>query len=305
MSNGSDNNPLAGILWMLGSGLSFVGVNAIVRYLGTAIPASESALLRFLFGVVLLSPALVRLVRTGIPRAALAPIAVRGVLHTAAVILWFYAMGRIPLAEVTAIGYLNPIVVTIGGMILFREKLTRVRLVAIAIALIGALIVIRPGFRTVLPGHVAQLGAALFFGLSYLIAKRLSTMMPASALVAVMSLTVTIGLVPFALAVWKPPTPTEVAWLALVAAFASMGHYCMARAFAAAPLTVTQPVTFLQLVWATLLGAIVFHEGVDPFVLLGGGLIIAAIMTLTFREARARRALRRRDDAPLGASSQI
>ena len=97
------------------------------------------------------------------------------------------------------------------------------------------------------------------------------------------------GLAPFALAVWVPPTWQHLAGLGVVAAFATLGHYTMARAFAAAPLTVTQPVTFLQLVWASLLGWIAFGEAVDPFVLLGGGMIIAAISYMTWREARARR----------------
>ena len=60
----------------------------------------------------------------------------------------------------------------------------------------------------------------------------------------------------------------------------------MSRAFASAPLAVTQPVVFLQLVWAMLLGSAVFGEAVDPYVLLGGAVIIGAISWLTWREAR-------------------
>jgi drug/metabolite transporter (DMT)-like permease len=63
----------------------------------------------------------------------------------------------------------------------------------------------------------------------------------------------------------------------------------MTRAFRAAPLSVTQPVTFLQLVWATLLGALVFGEAVDPFVVLGGAVIIGAISYITWREAVVQR----------------
>ena len=114
---------------------------------------------------------------------------------------------------------------------------------------------------------------------------------PAGAIVAMLSLMVTVALLPFALWVWVPPTPAQLGWLALVAGFATLGHYTMTRAFAAAPLTVTQPVIFLQLIWATLLGALVFGEPVDPFVLLGGGIIIAAVSVMTWREAVARRRL--------------
>lgn len=289
MAMTDQNRPLVGILWMLATGLSFVVVTGVVRHLGTDLPAAQSAFIRFLYGLVFLMPSLLPTLRRGLPAGAWPLVLGRGGLHVVAVTLWFFAMARIPVAEVTAIGYLNPIVVTVGAALLFGERLAARRILAIAVALLGALIILRPGMREVAPGHFAQLGAALSFGLSYLIAKRLSAEIPAGALVALLSLTVTVGLAPLALAAWVPPTPLQLAWLGVVAAFATFGHYAMARAFAAAPLTVTQPVTFLQLVWATLLGWIAFGEVVDPFVLLGGAMIIAAITYMTWREAKARR----------------
>ena len=63
----------------------------------------------------------------------------------------------------------------------------------------------------------------------------------------------------------------------------------MTRAFAVAPMTVTQPVTFLQLIWASLLGALVFAEPVDLWVLVGGAVMIGAISYITWREAHLRR----------------
>jgi drug/metabolite transporter (DMT)-like permease len=63
----------------------------------------------------------------------------------------------------------------------------------------------------------------------------------------------------------------------------------MTRAIKAAPLTVTQPISFLQLVWATALGILVFNEAMDPFVLVGGGVIVAAITFISHREAVAAR----------------
>jgi drug/metabolite transporter (DMT)-like permease len=289
MTAAAESRPLSGILWMLLCGLSFVGVTAIVRYLGTSLPAAESAFIRFLYGFVFLFPALWQAVRAGLPQGSVRLFAARGVLHTIAVILWFYAMARIPVAEVTAIGYLNPVVVTVGAAIFLGERLAARRVAAVAVALVGALIVLRPGMRAIEPGHLAQLGAALSFGLSYLIAKRLSAMMPAHAIVAILSLTVTVGLAPFAWAVWVPPTMAQLGWLGLVAAFATLGHYAMARAFEAAPLAVTQPVVFLQLVWATLLGALVFAEPIDPYVILGGAVIVGAVSYIAWRESRLRR----------------
>lgn len=289
MESQAQNRPVAGILWMLATGLSFVVVTGTVRYIGTDLPSVEAAFLRFVIGLVFLMPALIVALRAGLPEGTPKLILGRGVLHVIAVTLWFYAMARLPVAEVTAIGYLNPIVVTVGAAVFLGEKLAFRRIAAIVVALIGALVILRPGVREISDGQIAQLGAATCFGLSYLIAKRLSSVMSAGALVALLSLTVTIGLAPFAIAAWVPPTLAQLGQLAVVAAFATLGHYSMARAFAAAPLTVTQPVTFLQLVWATLLGVIAFGEPVDPYILIGGAMIIAAISYMTWREAQIRR----------------
>ena len=281
--------PVEGAVWMLATGLCFVGVTGVVRYLGTDLPAAQSAFVRFGWGVLFLLPSLWGLARQGLPEGTLRLFGWRGVVHTAAVILWFHAMARIPVAEVTAIGYLNPVLVTLGAALFFGEALAMRRIVAVGVALIGALIVIRPGLREVTDGHLAQLGAACFFAASYLFAKRLSQLAPAGTVVAMMSATVTVGLLPLALWVWVPMSLSQLLWLGLVAGFATGGHYCMTRAFRAAPLAVTQPVTFLQLVWATALGALVFGEGVDVFVLLGGAVIIGAISYITWREAMIKR----------------
>ncbi|WDA12414.1 DMT family transporter [Paracoccus marcusii] len=279
---------LIGIGWMLATGLCFVAVNTIVRGLDGALPAAQAAFIRFLFGLVFLAPVITSALRGGFSRGIWGLFALRGALHVVAVVAWFYAMSRITVAEVTAIGFLNPIIVTICAALFLGEKLASRRIAAVAVALIGALVVLRPGLRELDPGHLSQVLAAVAFGLSYLIAKQLSGRVPAAVVVAMMSLTVSVGLAPLAIAQWVPPTMGQLGWLALVAVFATLGHYTMTRAFAAAPLTVTQPVTFLQLIWASLVGVLVFHEPLDPWVILGGGLMIGAISYITWREARIR-----------------
>lgn len=301
MTHHAQSNPLHGILWMLASGLSFVVVTGVIRSLGTGIPAAQSAFIRFAWGVVILLPTLVPILRSGIPAPVLRLHLGRGVLHVVAVLCWFYAMARIPVAEVTAIGYLNPVLLTLGTAVFLGEKLAFRRLAAIGVALIGALIVLRPGLREVTDGHLAQVGAACFFAGSYLFAKRLAALVGAGQAVAVLSLVVTLGLAPLAFAVWVPITWQELAWLGVVAVAATSGHYCMSRAFAVAPVSVTQPVVFLQLVWATLLGAIAFGEPVDPFVLLGGGVIVAAVSYITWREAVLRRSGAKLSDPRAGS----
>lgn len=277
--------PREGIFWMVLSGLSFVTVNGTVRYLGTELPVAQSAFLRFAFGVVILLPVLGSLLRQGVPRQSLRLFGWRGLVHSVAVLLWFYAMARIPVAQVTAIGYLNPVLMILAGALVFGEALPLRKVIAVAVALLGAVVVLRPGVQVLTAGHYAQIGASVCFCGSYLLAKKLSAMASASQVVAMMSLTVTLALAPLAWWVWVPVSGAQLGWLALVACGATAGHYCMTRAFKAAPIAVTQPVTFLQLVWASLLGALVFHEAVDGFVLLGGAMIIAAISWVSWRDA--------------------
>lgn len=285
MFKASRQSSIHGVLWMLASGLSFVGVTGIVRSLGTDLPAAQSAFVRFAWGSVILVPSLIGVMREGI-RAGIWRLHLgRGLLHVAAVVCWFFAMARIPLAEVTAIGYLNPVLLTLGTALFLGERLAARRLGAVGLALIGALVVLRPGLREITEGHIAQVAAACFFAGSYLFAKKLSGLVGAGQAVAVLSLIVTLALAPLAWLVWVPISLAQLAWLAVVAACATLGHYCMAKAFAVAPVAVTQPVVFLQLVWASLLGVIAFDEAVDPFVVLGGGIIVGAVSYITWREA--------------------
>lgn len=280
---------LVGIAWMLTAGLCFVGVNGTVRWLGLALPAAESAFIRFAFGLLFMIPLLLPALRRGFPAQVWQLFVWRGALHCLAVILWFYAMARITVAEVTAIGFLNPIVVTIGATLLMGERISWRRAAAIGVALAGAMIVLRPGLRVLESGHLAQLSASVCFGASYLVAKRLSERVAPSVVVAMMSLTVCLGLAPVAALDWVAPTAVQLAVLACTALCATAGHYAMTRAFTAAPLTVTQPVVFLQLIWASLLGALVFAEPVDLWVLVGGAVMIGAISYITWREAHLRR----------------
>ncbi len=271
---------------MLATGAAFVGVNGIVRHLGTDLPAAQSAFIRFGFGLMVLAPAIWSARGTRFDAGVLVLFGWRGGLHVAAVILWFYAMARVPVAEMAAIGFLNPVIVLVIAGLLLGEGLGRGRVISVVVALAGALVVLRPGLREVSVGHLAQLAATLCFAVSYIFAKRLSGVAPASVIVAVLSVTVTVGLAPMAWWVWQPVRGDQLGWLAVVAALATFGHYAMTRAFSAAPLAVTQPVTFLQIVWAALLGAVVFGEALDAFVLLGGGLIVAAVSLNTLAEAR-------------------
>ncbi|WP_147125618.1 DMT family transporter [Shimia ponticola] len=285
------NRPLHGVFWMVLTGLCFVGVAAVVKHLGGRVPAAQAAFLRYVLGLVFLIPMIKPMLDEGLDARGWKMFGLRGVVHSLGVTTWFFAMGILPVAEVTAMNYLAPVLVTIGAAIFLGEKLAARRIAAVVVAMVGVLVILRPGFREVGLAHLAMLFTATMFAAGYLIAKVMADRVSPTMVVGMLSITVTIGLAPMALAVWETPTMADLGWLFVVAALATAGHYTMTFAFREAPVTVTQPVTFLQLVWATLVGLLIFNEPLDGFVILGGGLILGAVVYIAWREAQRARAV--------------
>ncbi len=283
------NRPLSGVIWMIVTGLCFVAVTALVKSLGKEVPAAQGAFLRYILGLVFILPILGRMLAARPSRPGLGLFWLRGVAHALGMICWFYALARITIAEVTAMNYLAPVYVSLGAVVLLGETFAIRRLTAIVAALIGAVVILRPGFRELSTGHLAMIFTAILFAISYLIAKKMSGRFDASVIVGWLSVTVAVVLAPFAVAVWEPVTAEQVFRLFLIAACATVGHYCMTRAFRAAPVSVTQPAAFLQLVWAVLTGMVFFGEPADIWVMLGGAIIVGAVSFISWREAQLKR----------------
>jgi len=253
------HNNLAGSLWMVAAGLLFVAVAVMVRHLGSDLPAVEAAFIRYVFGLLILIPVVLRMQWHRVKGANLRLYALRGIAHGAAVMLWFFAMARIPISEVTAIGYTTPIFTVVGAVLIFGERIHMRRIIAI---LIGPC-----------------------FAISFLFAKKLTNTENSSDTLVMLSIFCTLALMPGALYLWRTPTVTELAWLFLVAVFATAGHYALTKSIANAPLTVTQPFSFLQLVWAILFGYLIFDEVPDVWVCIGAAMIVAVISYMSHREA--------------------
>ena len=282
---------LKGCLWMVAGGLLFVAVTVLVRHLGSDMPAVEAAFIRYLIGVLLLVPLMLRMRWRRIGGARVRLYVYRGIVHGAAVMLWFFAMARIPLAEVTAIGFSAPVFTALGAILIFREQVRARRLLAIAAGFVGTLIILRPGFQTIEAGSLAQLVAALCFAGSFLLAKQMTLSESSGDILVMLTIFCTLALLPGAIYCWREPTLVELGWLALVAVFATAGHYAITQAIAYAPLSVTQPLSFLQMVWAIGFGYWLFDEIPDAWVIAGSVIIVAAISYMAHREAQiARRA---------------
>ena len=265
----------------------FVGVTVAVRYLGTNLNPVQAAFIRYCFGIVLILPLLSRAGIMSLDRDRLGFHALRGLVHGGGVILWFLAMSRIPISEVTALGFTTPIFVTLGAAAFLSERLKPYRVAAVLIGFIGALLILRPGLRVIDIGALAQLGAAPLFACSYLMAKSATRREASSMIVVLLSVFCTLTLALPALLVWRTPTLEELLLLGLTALLATSGHYCMTRALEAAEVSAVQPFTFLQLVWATILGLILFDETPDVWIWIGGAVIVGSATWMAQQEVRS------------------
>ena len=278
------NQSVVGILWMVVTTILFVGVTATVRYLEGEVPAPQAAFLRYAIGTLLLTPSLISLAKFRPEKPLLQKFVLRGLVHSIGVTLWFYAMSVMPVAEVTAIGFLTYIFVSIGACIFLKEKLHKHRLTAILLSFVGAMIILRPGFKIIENGQIGMLMATVVFTASYLIAKLVSKERSSSEIVAMLSIFTTIFLIPTAIYSWEPLSLKAILILTFTALIATLGHITMTKAIKAAPMVVTQPILFLQLVWASIVGLFIFSEKFDPFVILGGSIIMICVCYVSYRE---------------------
>lgn len=270
---------------MVASGVCFVIVGVLVRWVGTNLSAPQAAFLRYLFGTLMLAPVLFGLARGNFQVNDPKLIVVRGVLHALAVILWFFAMARIPIAEVTAIGYLTPVLITVAAAIFLGEQLKIRRLAAVVLGFIGVLVILRPGFETLSVGQLAQLATTPLFAASFILTKKLTRTDSNTVIVTVLSLVCTLTLIVPAAFNWSPVSMREYVLLLFTAAFATLGHFTLTHAFRCAPLAALQPVSYLQLVWATLLGIVLFGDALDWYVIVGAAVLVLSTTYIAHRES--------------------
>ncbi len=186
-----------GIAWMFLAGLIFVIVTGSVRHLSSTIHPIQLGFLRYAIALIFLAPVFWRGIRgyRNRPHRYGLHIA-RGLLQAFGVMLWFYAMANIPVAEVTALGFTAPIFATIGAALFLGEKLYMRRISAVLFGFAGAMVILQPGFRAIEWGAIAQLAAAPLFAATLLIGKRLTETESNGTIVAALGLVVTIALFP-------------------------------------------------------------------------------------------------------------
>ena len=278
---------LRAAIWMIGALFSFMAVAVAGRELGNATSVFQIQFYRSFVGVLVIGSLAWRAGWETVRPRSFRIHLVRNAAHFAGQLGWFYGLAVIPLAEVFAIEFTAPVWTAALAVLILGERMTKRRTLAIALGLSGVLIILRPGLGIVNPASLAVLGAAICFGLSHTLTKRLTRDNTALGILFYMTvLQLPLGLA-LALPHWVWPT-TPMAWLwALVVGITGLtAHYCIARAMTLADASVVVPMDFLRLPLVAGVGFLVYAEALDPWLFVGAGLILVGVLQNLHAERR-------------------
>ena len=276
-----------GMLWMAAGGFLFSILNTIVRSIAMQMDPFEVQFLRYLFGLIVMLP---WVFKAG-PRNYW-PIDVkgqfwRGGVHTVGMVLWFIALPKIPLADMTAISFTGPIFIMIGASWFLGEPMRRDRWIAALIGFTGVVVVVAPKMSGAGGGyHLVMLASAPLFAASFLITKALTRYEKATVIVFWQALTVSLFSLPLALLHWQNPSLWQWVGFFIAGILGSVGHYCWTRAFHAADISSTQSLRFLDLVWTSALGWLIFSDIPSQSTWIGAVVILAATVWIARREGQ-------------------
>jgi len=283
-----------GMLWMVATGILFTVLNSTMKKLSQELEPWLVGFLRYALGaLVMLAPALRHGLRELWPKAPKLQL-LRGALHAGGMLLWFAALPSVAISEVTAIGFAGPIFICLGAVLFLQERMTGARWAAVLLGFSGVLLVLNPfgagGFSGISKGMLLMLASGPVFAGSFLVAKVLTRHDSSEVVVLWQHLVVSALLLPFAVVLWAMPSPAQWALLLACGFLGAGGHYCMMRAFRVADISAVQSVKFLELLWAALLGYLMFGTTPAGWTLAGGAVILASTLWLARSESRVVRA---------------
>lgn len=202
------------------------------------------------------------------------------------VTLMFASVAFIPLADATAISFLNPVFAMLLAIPLLGERVGRVRWSAAAMALAGALVLLRPTPESFQPAALLALGAAMVMGLELIFIKKLARRENPFQILIVNNC-IGLCIATFAvLPVWQPPTAAQWAILGAIGVFMALAQTCFVNAMARAEASFVAPFSYGTLIFAALYDVLFFGVIPDGITLLGAAIIISGAVLLALREAR-------------------
>lgn len=288
-----------GAVWVVISGIFFslmaVGISAV----GQTLASVEIVFFRTAFQLLFITPLLIRGGLTGLRTTRLPLHLLRATMAAFTVQCTFYALTKLPLADVTAISFSRSLFLTVLAVIFLREVVGVRRWSATIVGFIGVLIILQPGqmpagfndaeVATVdaslrIAALIAVFGACLSAGMTIIIRMLSST----EANVQIMLFPTLINLLvstPLAIAFWRTPTLTELAIMAAAAVAGFIGQWCIIEGFRAGEASALAPVSYLRIIYASALGFVFFSQVPTVSTIIGSTIIIAATLFTLHRES--------------------
>jgi drug/metabolite transporter (DMT)-like permease len=278
-----------GIVYMITATVVFAGSSALSKWLVAYYPIGEMLFWRN--SAALVGAGLVILPTTGLSvfrTARLRDHLVRGVSQSCSQAFLIIAFSLMPLASAVAINFSAPLFATLAAIVFLKETVGPVRWGALIIGFVGVLLVTNPGVETIQPGSLFALANAVLFGTVTVGVRRMTATESAETLtmyqLAILTIVFAVTL-PFA---WVTPTFADGLAMVVNGLANAVGQYLWTRALHLAPTSAVVPFNYFSLVWAIILGFLVWGDIPSVLLLIGSAIVVASGMFLLWRESRRR-----------------
>ena len=261
---------------MLVSTISFAVMNASIRDITQELEPMVVVFFRNAFGMLVLSPFLLKNGLKTFRTARLALHGIRAGLNVMAMAFFYIGLSLTPLAKATALAFTAPLFAVMLAVLFLKERVRFTKLLAMCIGFLGALIILRPGFNFTDVGALWIIISAFIWSGTLIIIKLLARTESSMTITAYMALLLAIMSFPTALIFWQTPTIPQFIYLFIIAASGTLGQYTLTEALGRSDAQVVMPLDFMRLIWTAILGYVMFNEVPDAFVWFGATMIFAS-----------------------------
>ena len=241
---------------------------------------------RFILGLIIISPYIVKTKFTVFKTSHFKKHFVRSVLNLPAMLLYFSTLVMLPIEKVTAISFVVPLIVTVLAVLFLGEKIYIYRTLALILGFSGMLIILRPGFIDISIGVYMALFSSFLWSVVIIITKKISKEDSSITILSYQTVFMSIFSFIIVLFFWETPSSKTFFYLLLAALSGTILHLALNHAYKLVDVSMTQPYSFLSLVFASIIGFFVFSEMPDLFTWLGASIIFLGVLIISYREMK-------------------
>jgi drug/metabolite transporter (DMT)-like permease len=267
------------------AGLASVAMSAFIKHIGQNIPVIEILFIRQFLVLLIISPVIIRNLDTVFKTNVLPMHFLRSLFSLIAMITGFTAVVYMPLAEVTAISFVRTLFTTVLAIIFLKEVVGIRRWSSVVIGFIGVVIIIRPDVGNFNFYAMLAIISALFVSGINIVMRKLSQIDNPSTIMAYQSIIVTLVMAIPAFYWWVTPTLEETVYILIVGGLMSVMQWLFIQAFKVGEAAAIVPMIYVRLVYAALIGIIIFGEYPTTGTLAGAAIIIASTFYTMHRTA--------------------